>query len=322
MTLLGLAVVSRPYVISAYYLEQAGRALDGEPPDIQQAVLQAKQALRFTPNEAHAYRLLAQAHLNENNGEAAIEALTTYTQLRPDDPGGQFDLGTAYYRAGQTEKAVALWQAMGLTGEGMLQYANNALQQANYQAALLWAEQAALMDANPAQVAYVQGTIYARRGNETSAKQAFELVRQLDASLLPSLTVTDYMQFDNQQFNGLDQRLITTRSLEDGETLIIVFANRTISQSFFLSDSGKFKFTLQAQNRLPPPIEIRIKFNDAPPVIMTFDKADNSWENKNIDIELPVGVNMIEISFINDATVNGLDRNLFIKKVKIERVLE
>jgi len=104
-----------PHFVSAFHLELGGRALDQisnlkpqipNPPPLANpdnghlpaAVAHLRRAIAWDGNNAQAYRLLGQAYLAQGDYPAAIEALTSYTDLRPDNPLGHLELAQAYGR--------------------------------------------------------------------------------------------------------------------------------------------------------------------------------------------------------------------------------
>jgi len=128
-----------PYLVSTFYLELGGRKLDqvlnlksqfpmpntqilhpnspfslSDPPVVNPdsghlsvAIAHLRQAIYWDGNNAQAYRLLGQAYLAQGDYLAAIEALTTYTDLRPDNPLGHLGLAQIYdglARASESEE--------------------------------------------------------------------------------------------------------------------------------------------------------------------------------------------------------------------------
>jgi tetratricopeptide (TPR) repeat protein len=101
-----------PDFVSAFYLELGGRELDRVPnlnpqvpnsnpplanPDSEHlpvAIAHLQRAIAWDGNNAQAHRLLGQADLAQGDYLAAIEALTTYADLRPDNPLGHLELAT------------------------------------------------------------------------------------------------------------------------------------------------------------------------------------------------------------------------------------
>jgi len=112
------AVFAFPYVVSAYHLEAGGKALDqinesanqqvsksanqqianGEwaSPHLQSAIGHLQSAIRWDEGNAQAYRLLGRAYLAQGELVAAAEALTRFTELRPDNPLGHIELAGVY----------------------------------------------------------------------------------------------------------------------------------------------------------------------------------------------------------------------------------
>ena len=107
-----------PHAASAYHLEIGGRALDqvSNPnnqipnpneqipnlndkipnPNLARAVAHLEAALRWDAGNAQAYRLLGRAYLAQGDLVAAAEALTHFTELRPDNPLGHIELAEVY----------------------------------------------------------------------------------------------------------------------------------------------------------------------------------------------------------------------------------
>ena len=100
IALLAMGVLAFPHLASAYYLEAGGRALD-EP---ERAAQLLSKAIEWVPDNAQAYRLLAQAYREQGQWAAAVKALTRNTEMRPDNPLGHFELAETYQ---EIEEAMA-----------------------------------------------------------------------------------------------------------------------------------------------------------------------------------------------------------------------
>jgi tetratricopeptide (TPR) repeat protein len=193
-TLLGLLILSWPYLVSAYYVEQAGQALDSAPPDPPQAISNVERAIHVTPNEAHAHRLLGRAYLAQGNTEAAIEALTTYAGLRPNDPGSHWDLALIYEqiwigpavedaKAAQYESArqaakvatIQEWEALGLTtASDFIKIGEFARQGKLYERAQEWYERAKRIEPELGDTWYHIGLLYEDQQLWRRAIEAYE----------------------------------------------------------------------------------------------------------------------------------------------------
>lgn len=103
-----LAALAFPHLVSAYHLEAGGRALDqiGESVNqqsgeltnsrLETAILHLQKALKWEPDNAQAYRLMGRLYRGQGDDVAAAEALTRYTELRPDNPLGHMELAQTY----------------------------------------------------------------------------------------------------------------------------------------------------------------------------------------------------------------------------------
>jgi len=94
-----ILVLVTPYLVSAYHLEAGGRVLDN--PELLAynplpALAHLQKAIEWQPDNAQAYRLLGQVHRAQGDLLAAVEALTRYTELRPDNPLGHIELAEVY----------------------------------------------------------------------------------------------------------------------------------------------------------------------------------------------------------------------------------
>ncbi|MGC9336008.1 MAG: tetratricopeptide repeat protein [Anaerolineae bacterium] len=94
-----LAALAFPHLASAYHLEAGGRALDGVDrlgDSALPALEHLLQAVDWHAGNAQAYRLLARVYQAQGDWAAAVEALTRYTELRPDNPLGHVELAHLY----------------------------------------------------------------------------------------------------------------------------------------------------------------------------------------------------------------------------------
>lgn len=93
------AVLAFPYVASAYHVEAGGRAAEDPialADDPSSAVQHLQRALAWVPDNAQAHRLLATVYRKQGEWAAAVEALTQYTGMRPDNPLGHIELAETY----------------------------------------------------------------------------------------------------------------------------------------------------------------------------------------------------------------------------------
>jgi tetratricopeptide (TPR) repeat protein len=102
--LIVIALLASPYLVSAYHLEAGGRAIErhsdgaaaSQGHDLGSAVEHLEGAIRWDPNNAQAYRLMARIYQTQGNWLDAVEMLSRYTELRPKNPLGFIELAELY----------------------------------------------------------------------------------------------------------------------------------------------------------------------------------------------------------------------------------
>jgi tetratricopeptide (TPR) repeat protein len=86
-------------------LQLAGKA--STELDLDDAATYLKQAVEVEPDNADAWRDLAEAHLYRNRLTDAMEAIRQAVELRPEEAEGLVDLGLSAYAAGRHDDAIS-----------------------------------------------------------------------------------------------------------------------------------------------------------------------------------------------------------------------
>jgi tetratricopeptide (TPR) repeat protein len=191
-----------PWGTSAYYVERAGRKLEtDEPTDVvyQTVERQLRQALLWHPQNAQAYRLLAQLYEQQADWMAVAEAWTEYVALRPTDPQGFWELAMACERLGISELPLVsgqpcgvdeasrqaalsqLWAWAGQTAGSFVQAGAAMRQGEDWSQAIAYYQRALVLEPEAAAAWYGLGEVY-RACNETeSAWEAYTRVIDLNS---------------------------------------------------------------------------------------------------------------------------------------------
>lgn len=212
----GLVVIAAgallfPWVVSACFVEQAGRHLDLNSPAGDQVAGQALQrALRWDPDNAQAYRLLAVACERQGDRPAAVEALARYVALRPRDPLGYWQLASACERVPASElegiagrpcgsdeasrqaALIRLWQGAGQSAASFVQAGDRWRQQKNRAEAEAFYRRALQFDPAAAPAWYGLGELYRVGGETEKALEAYAHAAALSSDA--QLAATIYAQ--------------------------------------------------------------------------------------------------------------------------------
>ena len=177
--IIALALVF-PYLVSAYHIEAAGRAM-AEPTRAQEHL---RQAIAWDQDNAQAYRLLAKAFGEEGDWSAAVEALSRYTELRPNNPLGHMELALAYEALlgsapGEEAKdldarIVEEWRRARVTVEEMLARGEAERSAKRYDEAMAWYERTMRLEPDLGDTWYFLGRNYESLKEWTQAIKAYK----------------------------------------------------------------------------------------------------------------------------------------------------
>ena len=162
-----------------------------------------KQAIRFSPNDAHPQLLIGRAYCMLGEPEKAIDAYQKYINLRPANPLGYLELGFAYEAAcraeleaiqgasrGRTEQQrceipeyqepmIAAWKAAGLTTQDFIDTGEMARRNGRLNDALVWYRRGSEFSPDAGAPWFYIGQVYAAlngpRVSVASYLKAFDL---------------------------------------------------------------------------------------------------------------------------------------------------
>jgi tetratricopeptide (TPR) repeat protein len=176
---LGLFLVF-PHLVSAYHLEAGGRAR-GDPAS---ALEHLRKAIEWDPNNAQAYRLLGKVYRAQGDWPAAIEALTTFTKLRPRNPLGHMELAEAYEdietgvagtESGSLDAQIAAeWRQTGMTADDLDNAGEQARAAKRYDEALAWYKRAIRLDPDLGDPWHYIGLLYEVQKQWSEALDAYQ----------------------------------------------------------------------------------------------------------------------------------------------------
>jgi tetratricopeptide (TPR) repeat protein len=220
-TILGIVILITPNILSLYYQVRGGQLLEevyqldaglsdgivceGPPPvnivgklQLKKAALQLQRAIHYKPNNAQARLLLGRAQCLLGESEKSIESLRVYTELRPENPLGNLEMGFAYetlcrqeFGASSipsVEKSTMIlctnsallsnilfeWEKSGLTSQDFLQMGEQLYQAGQNSEALLWYARSLLLDSANPNSFYAIGHILMDQGQNVRAIEFFE----------------------------------------------------------------------------------------------------------------------------------------------------
>ena len=213
VSLAALTALLFPWGTSAYYLERAGQQLETDSPtDVayQVAECELQQALKWHPNNAQAYRLLAQVHSQQGDWPGAAKALAHYVTLKPNNPLGYWKLSLACEQIAACELAhltghscgtdekdrqavlVRLWQEAGQSAADFVRAGDELSRAKDWTQAEAFYRRALLLEPEEAAAWYGLGEAYLARDEPGAALEAYARVVALSSD--PPLTAKAYQR--------------------------------------------------------------------------------------------------------------------------------
>jgi len=357
LSLLGIGILLSPRALAFYYHNQASKLID-EVVDsqesinlldvacahapltdnadrvlIEQALESTQKAIHYNPNSAYAHLLGGRAYCLLGDPESAVKAIRNFTRLRPNNPLGHLELALAYIslcdlitknysKTSETfhcssniikKNILAEFTAANIDPTQLLVTADNEFWQQRWSKARFYY------------------SLYKKLGQQMQPERLFRneiaeiLSNQEQGARLdtPTLLAT-YAMTDSVRIQA-----IKLQWLSDGNTLVqtpgndpsigVLWWNGDAISGVKLLESGEVKITVRAQNTLPPPVRFQVLVDFQPAATIELSRGDMSWQEVDTNIPLSAGYHIIGIRFLNDDFVNGVDRNLSIEWLQVQK---
>jgi tetratricopeptide (TPR) repeat protein len=155
---------------------------------VMQAIAQLEQSIQILPKQAHTYYLLGRAYCRLGDYAAAVKFLPRFTDLRPENPQADLELGFALERlcppAGECEDLTTaqVWQRAGVLPEHLIANGEAARKQEDFEQALAWYRRAEQMGADlRSTMAYVEYQRALKAEKQEEAYAALQKAVEIDA---------------------------------------------------------------------------------------------------------------------------------------------
>jgi tetratricopeptide (TPR) repeat protein len=305
---------------------------------IAQAVSDLQSSLQYNPDDSHSYLLLGRAYRLAGQLDQSIQAYRTYANLRPKNPLGHLELGFAYEAlcksqageaAARCPAAIAEWQAGGFSSVQALARGDEALGQSRMLEALVWYERYQwFADSNaeapplPFELVF-RLAVAAASVQNPDARQLLAEVRERDAtfqvySVEPSARI-DGTAFRWVSPNGGEVACGTPLSNGGSGSAGFLWWTGQATALISVEQAGDYLVRTRVRHSDPPPVEMAIGVDGKQLEPITLARGDDSWETVSLPVTLAAGYHTVDIWYLNNAIVNGQDRDAAVEWVEIER---
>jgi tetratricopeptide (TPR) repeat protein len=252
----------------------------------------------------------------------AVVALEQAFRLQPDSLLIAAELAMAYEQVERYSEARRMWLRTGTRLDNAEIYADEELAQKQYEAAWQW---------------------YRRvKWYETPASDGLPFKTWLAALLsgdeLPlgaaagGVPLTLYVVDDDLTIPARDLRWISTQqnveriwpglplNVYSSQPDVGVFWwNGTAVTIVEVVTPGTYEVQLHVRNSVPAPVHMLLEI-DGQQYALSPDRGDNSWVTYAASFELEAGRHMVQVSYLNNAIIDGEDRDAAMRWIRLRRL--
>ena len=319
--LVGLAAIVAllPPLMSARYRAAGEAALTS---DTASAAVAFQQALRWSPDDPEIYRGLAQSYLQLNQPQKAIDVLEQAFRLQPENLLIRQDLALAYESDGQIRRADRIWAESGMLPDHMLQNADAAFAGRDFATAYAWYARCARVWPEWPFDRLFKRAISATLVGAADAPMLLDTARQLD----PTFSV--YPLAKHLQIEGLQLRWIASEaSAVPPGTPLSYGSKRSVGMFWWSGEAvavvsadraGLYTLNVRLRHSKPAPVQMAVGVDGRLLQRITLAHGDDSWQTIAIPVRFSSGLHTINVWFLNNEIVEGVDRDAAIDWITIE----
>jgi tetratricopeptide (TPR) repeat protein len=312
----------------------------GSNEQMTQAIADLQTSLKYNSDDSQTLLLLGRAYLFAGQPDRAVEAYRNYIQLRPKNPLGHLELGFAYEAQCRQQEftsehvcpnAISEWQTGGLDSSQFKALGDSAFRLGHWEEAADWYERDRWYAAVAGSNEQIPFDLLVRQAVAAALAQ-----RQEASALLAEVQGGDskfqvYTLQDSVRIDGVEFRWMTI--IGDGKyanygtplanggsgTAGVLWWNGQAMALLSVAQDGNFSVRARLRNSDPPPVEMAIGIDGKQLEHITLTRGNDSWETITLPVNLTKGLHAIDLWYLNDATVNGKDRNAVVEWVAVER---
>lgn len=315
-----------PRLIGLYYLQRAVAVIEAvdqgnhSADALHDAIADLHIAAQWPADKLAIYTQLANAYALAAKQPERVDALEQLYRLQPDSLLVSQDLAEAYEAVGAFPRADAVWAGIGISPQEMVTLGDRLFATGNSVEAIRWYGRAARRG-----VVLNQDSLF--KVSVTAIITHIDIGIPLQSDRLPAYQlVNGATKIDGPQLRWLHG--MPALNIKDGDLLagtligergagIMWWPGMAVAR-VDVPEAGRYTITLCAQQSAPAPIELQLEHNGSPVGQITLSRGDESWQEYSYTLDLSAGPHVIGVSFLNNSSADGLDRNAAIDWLRIE----
>ena len=289
-----------------------------------------KTAIEYDPSLSQAYLQLGDAFCLLGDPGNAVEPYLSFVRMRPLNPLGHLELGIAYanlcysineYQSGkpllstcddkQRERINSELSRANIDPAQYLDYADDEYRQQLWGEALLFYVLEENVNRPLSSEAWFRKEIV-----EITSKKRQEMLSD-SQSLLSTQILSGSLTIEAKTLQGSFDGTPLSQLPGGDPSIGIMWWNGDAITGVQVLDGGEYELTLLAQNIPPIPIQFQLLVDFQPVGTFELSLGDMSWQEFSTIIFLDAGIHTIGVRYLNNDFVDGFDRNLHMKWLKI-----
>ncbi len=317
-----VSLISNPLTASmavgaGYQSLNSAASLTGEARDreLERAVADLEQAHRLQPGDVAVMRQFAQAYLQSGNAAAAVALLERAYRQSPTDRLTASELAMAYISAGEIDSASAIWAELGYSMSALELAGDADLMRSDYAGALQWYSrirtptkpQADLLGYKLWLAAFMQGEL------DNEPRQDF--YRLTGAPLcIPGSAFRWMLDIPGTLALGTP---LSYMAPNPGSVGYFWWSGHALA-AVSVAQAGTYDIRIRLRQSAPSPVHMALGADSNLAYPISLERGDDSWTTVVVTMQLEPGPHTIDLWFLNNAVVNGKDRDAWVDWVELQ----
>jgi hypothetical protein len=302
-----------------------------------------ERSIHYQPSYAHTHLLLGRANCMLENPKNAVESYAAYSEFRPDNPLGHIELALALGTLCADEAGSGVnptgnnmgqvlcpdpaarteirshWNAARIPHQRLVDLGSQSFSNHQYDQAVRWYLHAWLLKKYQSDMIPFHWEIaYYLSGGAPLEGSGF-LVNLSPISVAPRIEGEDLQWMVAKPDWDVAYGDPLGASTAGDHTVGVMWWRGSAVALFRVPESGAYNITIRAQNSPPAPVQIQLELDFEALEQFEWTQGDMSFQDYHAETTLTTGAHVIGLRFMNDGSVNGVDRNAFIDWIDIQR---
>lgn len=320
-TLIGYAALQRG-AAALFAAEHAG----ADPASFDETIDDLHRAAALLPTDPLPLRYLARAYAQLGRFDEAIAALEQAVALAPESPLVRKELMLAYQVGGRLEQAAQIETQLGYTPDQIAAIGDTYRRNGDHVEALRWYDLARVRDPSLVQELAFRQLLSAGPTGDSRVRTFLREVRAVLPDLeLPrvtaaGVTVPGALLRWVEVYPSLGITYGTPLNHIDGSANGTLWGNGQATLLVMVDQPGEYLVRVTAQNSNPPPVELVLGLNGRPLRHLSLTAGDDTWSVVEYPVTFNTRIATLDVWYMNDAMVQGIDRNAVIGQIDIQAV--